>query len=548
MEFSALLSDLSFWLPAAAGYAEIHYRFPFSGSRYFMREPEIIFDAPYRVAPEKSLSVFLIVKDAHRYPVTLERVVVKIRQYSEAVLEQQFSLNTELQSHWFSREFVLPTNQLTGPAEVDAVLHYRINGKSGICRTHNLRQLEPKAMTVYFGDSNLPGNTFSLAGDLHCHTRLTEDMVEFGAPLSITRSAADNCGLTFLAAADHSYDLDDFPGSWTDTDPRLRKWHDSRTRIKQLNSEASGAVILPGEELSLFNGRRRIVHGLILNSDRFYSGRGDGAEKWFDFHCEHDVESVRESLPDSALFIAAHPSVPVPFFQWLFIKRGQWRERDLKSDAVTGFQILNGSLDAGFFRGREIWIKLLLQGFRKFIYGGTDAHGNFNKFRQIKTPMLSLHESDDQVFGTCWTAVLKDSSTADCQSILNALKTGRCYVSNGPAVKTELTAAGGKYQMGAAAPFGNAIDAAVSLFCESTREFGPLEEIVLYKGDLNQQHETAVFQEKPDEETYSLEVRIQQNGSRNCYFRAEVKTKSDRGNHMALSNPIWIEPGHASND
>ena len=58
------------------GYAEIHYRPRFIPSLIYRSWPEIVCDAPGRVEPGQPLSVFLIIRDAHRFPVSLEVVAV----------------------------------------------------------------------------------------------------------------------------------------------------------------------------------------------------------------------------------------------------------------------------------------------------------------------------------------------------------------------------------------------------------------------------------------------------------------------------------------
>ena len=91
----------------------------------------------------------------------------------------------------------------------------------------------------------------------------------------------------------------------------------------------------------------------------------------------------------------------MPLLQWLFLKRGKWHEKDVIHKNMSGLQILNGSLDKGYYQGLSFWIKLLLKGYHKFIYAGNDAHGNFNIYRQIKIPMLSLYEKKEQFLSQC---------------------------------------------------------------------------------------------------------------------------------------------------
>ena len=64
---------------------------------------------------------------------------------------------------------------------------------------------------------------------------------------------------------------------------------------------------------------------------------------------------------------------------------------------MSGLQILNGDLDESFYIGIKQWINYLLNGYKKFIFAGNDAHGNFNKYRQINIPMFSIKESNKQM-------------------------------------------------------------------------------------------------------------------------------------------------------
>ena len=60
------------------GYAEIHYRPRGVPSLLYRSMPEIVTDAPARVRPGSPVPVFVFIKDAHRFPVTLSMVVVHL--------------------------------------------------------------------------------------------------------------------------------------------------------------------------------------------------------------------------------------------------------------------------------------------------------------------------------------------------------------------------------------------------------------------------------------------------------------------------------------
>ena len=48
------------FLPTVFLYAELHFRFKWSGSRYFQKEPEILADLPIRIEPNRDIPIKLI--------------------------------------------------------------------------------------------------------------------------------------------------------------------------------------------------------------------------------------------------------------------------------------------------------------------------------------------------------------------------------------------------------------------------------------------------------------------------------------------------------
>ncbi len=78
-----LIAPPDLWLPLAGWllpllYIELHYRWLPGASRYYRREPEILADLPSRIAPGQKPPLLLLVKDAQRFPIRLERVEVAL--------------------------------------------------------------------------------------------------------------------------------------------------------------------------------------------------------------------------------------------------------------------------------------------------------------------------------------------------------------------------------------------------------------------------------------------------------------------------------------
>ena len=549
LELCPICPDLAWLLPGALLYAEMHYRWWPLPSRYFRKEPEIVADAPYRVEPGRAVPLLLLVKDAHRYPITLERVTVEVETGQGRQALPEIAIGREIADHWWHRTVMLERPLPSGDVSLWVTFHYTIKGKSFgkaqdrlcTCTTHNLRSLKPRPLRVHLAEEPLPGKNVTW-GDLHLHTSFTEDMMEFGAPLDATRRAATAAGLDFVCATDHSYDLDDIPGDWRTPDPGLTKWRTSREEIAALNAEGDGALIVPGEEVSIRNASGRNVHALVLGHPEFLPGSGDGAERPLKTRSELDVEGLIKRLAPDSIAVAAHPYYPFPLIQRILIRRGLWEDRDVQHPGICGLQVLNGRLEVDFFRGVAEWKSLILRGHRKFIYAGSDAHGNFNWYRQIRTPFVSLEERSTNIPGICRTGVL-DVQPGDMAGVLAALKRGRCIISTGPFINMRIEAEG------RTAAIGETIEAGkveVRLELSSSAEFGPLAGFRLLRGRVGHGPEETLQETSFDGERYRAEWEgtcEQEPGT--TYFRAEVESRPSGKTivGLAMTNPIWVESG-----
>ena len=91
-------------------YAEIHYRPGFVPSFLFTKWPEIVCDAPTRIDPGRPIPIFIIIKDAHRYPIQLEKVVVHImyEHGPERIAQFPYSEITINEPIWWDSINIMP--------------------------------------------------------------------------------------------------------------------------------------------------------------------------------------------------------------------------------------------------------------------------------------------------------------------------------------------------------------------------------------------------------------------------------------------------------
>jgi len=541
---SLLLSSffIPFWL-----YAEIHYRFKFIPSRLFYRRPEIIADAPHRIEPTQPLPVLLLVKGANRFPIVLQQVNATI-SFAQKQTETFSLLHSDEHidaPFWWEVFYIDIHDDWRGrTAQVNVEVVYKNSEKEFRCFNDNYIGTSHAPLQIYFANESLPALPNFRHGELHCHTDATSDQVEFGAPVEAMTALATAQGLKFFAATDHSYDLDDMPENYLKNDPALRKWRTLQERIKQQNEENKNFVIIPGEEVSAGNSRGRNVHFLIFNYRKFLPGSGDSAERWLRTAPELSIREILAQIDNEALAFAAHPEVPAPFLEWLLLRRGQWEWPDYQHDRLHGLQIWNGSL-AGMNEGAARWRELLLAGKKIFIIAGNDAHGNFNRFRQVAIPHLKMREHHWHLFGRTRTAVLIDEPFS-LSSLMAALRLGRACITTGPLLDLQVVCESGRR-----ARLGETVREAprsLSIAAVSSAEFGALTRVAIWLGDLQNQTEQVLFETKKFVDPFkfshfqTLDFPVEK-----FYLRGEAHSAGSKFLPepalpcSALTNPIWIE-------
>ncbi len=519
-------------------YAETHYSFKGIHSRLKKKEPEILADAPHRVEPGHELPILILIKDAHLYPVQLNKILVELNQENRRK-NYVFPFNhLMIETNWWYEILKIPRNHFSGNVLVNVKIEYTVQGKLRLINNDNYAGTSHNPLQVYFARMPLPKKAGWYFGEFHCHTAYTSDQVEFGAPLKATAILARALGLNFFCATDHSYDLDDLPDNYLKNDSELRKWRQFLNEVESLNRHSKDFIIIPGEEVSAGNAQNRNVHLLILNHRQFIPGDGDGAERWFRTRPALSIAEILDQLENHALAFAAHPEIRAPFLQWLLIRRGKWREIDYQHPRLNGLQIWNGSKE-GLEEGLKSWIKLLLSGRKIFICGGNDAHGNFNRFRQIGLPFFTMRENFLHLFGKVRTGI-HIADRLCLNNIIEAMQKGHMIVTNGPFMDITLfNQSGQQATIGQTLP-GNQFK--LKIECLSSEEFGPLTKLKIYFGDLSKQEEELFLEHKNFKELYHY--FIEKNfllPAQKCYLRAELESFNGTEFFYCYTNPIWVE-------
>lgn len=516
-------------------YAEIHYRTPFFKGIIFRKQPEIIFDAPYRVQSD-FIPVILLIKDAHLFPVEIGKIVFTLYESNTQKLLNKFYFNEKLNINqkWFSKIYNLDVSNFRNLfIEVECILQVKIGKKTFLVKNDNYPNLSHDNLKSFIDSEGLPVPDDWICGDLHCHSAWTEDQVEFGIPVENIEHLAKQMGISFCAVTDHSYDLDDLPNSWRKNDSSLTKWKQSRETINYLNEKSKKFLLIPGEEASVDNGLGQNVHMVILNNSEFVEGAGDSFDMLFESKPKHYYAKVLDKLPKNAMAFAAHPSVAPPLLQKLLVRRGTWNIWDSHC-TLSGFQIMNGVNGEEIKLGKDLWCKHLLNGEKTYVYAGNDSHGNFNRFRQVKIPLVKLYEQNKQIFGRHLTYV-KSTVEKGIDSLINDLKCSQVIISTGPFVNISIDG-----ESTSSVSIGETLSGSpskVKIFAKSNNFFGKIRNVDVILGNLEDKKECIIKSFNNliyEEEITFLVESLPEKG----YFRAEIYT--DR-NEFALTNPIWFD-------
>lgn len=534
-------------LPPAlvALYAEIHYKFRLGFSLLRTDFPEIIADLPWRIDPGQRIPILCLIKDADQYPIFLDQIVATARWGQRGYLSRSFPLDgVPVKEHLWHRILELPREKAPpGPAKIDVLFLGRRRGRPFRFHNDNYRRLSHAPLETLLASDPLPSMPQWYPGDPHVHSSFTEDQAEFGAPPEATEQMARGMGLCWTAITDHSYDLDDRPGDPLVQDPNLRKWRLLVNLISKLNRRERGFVTLLGEEVSCGNARDRNVHLLAFGVPTFIPGAGDGAERWLRTEPTLKIPEVLEMIDRAdGIAYAAHPEEFGSILEKILLQRGPWTMTDYELPGLSGLQIWNGRRDHGFDKGLSHWVHLLLRGKRLFTIGGNDAHGNFNRFRQLRFPFIAMRESTEQVFGRVRTHLYCPRGLSR-EHLLQALRNGQAVTTDGPFATFEV-----QNERGRRAILGESIcgeNFHVEIFAKSSKEFGALERIDLYWGEIGNRERRIRNLRRGRDFKEQSHVSLREGPfsmKRSSYFRLELETSVGATTRHALTNPIWLNP------
>jgi hypothetical protein len=356
--------------------------------------------------------------------------------------------------------------------------------------------------------------------------------VEFGPPVEIIDKVAAASGLRFIAATDHSYDLACAPDNYLRQDKYLPMWWMYMDSV--VNSYRGETLMIPSEEVSVLNSKNRVVHLCGLGISEYIPGTLDGARK--SIYTDRQL-TIEEAISDierqGGVSFAAHAGSRAGIFQKIFLKRGEWGESDLRGK-LGGVQAVNSGWGKSWARGKQLWVSMLLKGQKPPVLAGSDAHGDFNRYRAIAVPFLRLYENRDRYMGFVRTGVY--GKRTDTKGIVDGIRDGETFITNGPYAvicdirRPDIPLVGSKKSV-----LGMDNDTANHLCVRavSTEEFGLIRVIMVIMGIVGKTEENIIMRQSLPADTYDATVPVvvplPHLSEKKYYLRAEVYGETKQG-------------------
>ncbi|OWV05769.1 MULTISPECIES: PHP domain-containing protein [unclassified Fibrobacter] len=391
-------------------YAETHFKFKLPWSLLYRPWPEILVDAPFQFVPGSRPTLWIVVRDAHRFPVVIENIEIDCQpataQDESAPRQQNLQIEANQQFGFYPVDLgdLAPG---TYSIHCKVAVHSKQNGKVKKFSRWNHPLLKPAPLKIRVLAQDLPKPEGYIAGEMHCHTHYSADHVEHGATPAVFQQAAKAVGLDFVSLTDHAYDFAFLTEDYTQAAPSpMPRFEALQKEVDLCNRAEDKPLMIAGEEVSAGNSKGENVHMTVLGSDCYLPGLGDCGRNWLQNRPTLKIPDLLK-MTGSHCF-AAHPYQEMSGLEKFIFRRGFWHSVDLQTGSthpIRGIQFWNGIRDEGFKLGREWWIQELGKENYLLPIGGNDAHGDMNDTTAVRLPLIELKNNRHHVFGYVRTVV-----------------------------------------------------------------------------------------------------------------------------------------------
>ena len=429
---------MSFWPGEKLRYAETHFKFKLPWSLLYKPWPEIIFDAPFQFVPGVEPYLWIVVRDADRFPTTIKNAEIVLKARTQNAQQDALLLQDAQQTQDVPQPDIIICKELNieireqmkfipialgkipaGAYEAHCKLTVERNGKSQTFERWNLPRLKPVPLRFKILNEMPPIAPGYAAGEMHCHTHYSADHVEYGATPEVLQLAAKAVGLDFVNCTDHAYDFaftqEDYTKEADSPVPRFQKLREEIAALPKKDENGNDMpLMLAGEEVSAGNSKGENVHMTVLAPEGYLPGLGDCGRYWLENRPTRSIKQIL-NMTEAHCF-AAHPFQQMGLLEKFVFRRGYWKPEDLQlknKHSIRGLQFWNGIRDEGFKLGREFWINELSKGNYLLPIGGNDAHGDLNSMTAVDLPLISLKHTRAHTFGNVRTVIKVGSRKSD---------------------------------------------------------------------------------------------------------------------------------------
>ena len=460
---------------------------------------------------------------------------------------------------------------------------------------------EERALRIHVGSGEFPWPEDWYGGDVHYHTMYTNNIAEFGMPLPAVAVAAKAMGLHWLAATDHSCDLDETgDGSfsyathwweWTTQTPAgiTPHYRDVFATGSSWGGLGADVAELDSPDFRLYRGVEinlasvdsdsydKTLHCLFYNPDYIHSpNSGAIGERPVGL----SVTEGMAALAPEGFAYASHPvsdlSAEWGGLDW-GVNGARWGDQDIAAalgySGFRGLQAFNtretlyssdqydpwSDFDAGvpaddpypgeLLEGVSLWDDLLVAdlaaGFSRkiFLAGGSDAHGDLNFASYISLDNYAT----DNAMGKVQTVVhvpgeWGPGNLPPMDAILNAYREGHSIATDGPFLEIFVDA-DEDLLIGDDGIVPASTYLPLRFHWKTLPEFGHGVSVKLIMGDGLGTEVLLDYNPSQNGEPYegasSIDLgELDLDGWH--FIRAEMLTADGQAGHRAYTNPIWV--------
>jgi hypothetical protein len=183
----------------------------------------------------------------------------------------------------------------------------------------------------------------------------------------------------------------------------------------------------------------------------------------------------------------------------------------------------------------------LLTGQKLPLIAGNDSHGDFNRYRALKTPFLSIYENKSRYFGHARTGVY-GKNFRNQGEILGAIEQGKTFITTGPSIC--ISSDGSPEQSLVSHNPVPPDNSGLFIIGISTREFGTITILRVFRGYYQSPSEKMVLHiPYTGSDLYSIVEKISIDRTSGAgYIRAELVCFTLEGEEtMAVSSPCYFQ-------